>query len=92
MSYISLGVLLILLVAVTTVWASTSAPYTIRKQVLSSGGEPMESSSGEVTMNSTIGQPVTGESTSRNYAVIPGFWSRLSQWVQEIFLPLIVKD
>lgn len=92
MVVIVLVLLLLLLVAVTAVGASSSASYILRKQVLSSGGGKGISDSGEVAMAGTIGQSVVGEYTSVNYTLVSGFWSRLPAWMQEVFLPLIVKD
>jgi hypothetical protein len=89
---IVLVLLLLLLLVVTTVGASSSASYILRNQVLSSGGGKGVGDSGEVAMAGTIGQSVVGETTSDNYTIISGFWSRLPAWVQEVFLPLIVRD
>ena len=46
-------------------WAGSSPNLAIDWQVLAGGGEPAVSSSGDLSLNGTLGQPITGSSTQR---------------------------
>ena len=56
-------------------------------KVIASGGTTM--SSPNYTMLSTAGQPVTGTSSSANYAVLSGYWYGFQEFVRTLFLPLV---
>ena len=89
---IVLTVLLLMLVAVTTAWASSSQNYSFQKQVLSSGGGFGVSDSGTVALRTTLGQAIIGESSSPGNTLIAGFWGRIAGWAEEVFLPLVLND
>jgi hypothetical protein len=89
---ILLIVLLLLMVIVPSLWAAPSATYTLQKKGISSGGGRAASASGDVTMASTMGQASVGETTSANFTLIPGFWTRMITWMETVLLPLIIKE
>ena len=56
--------------------------------VMGSGGESAQG--GNYILNGTIGQPVTGLSSSGGSDLCSGFWCLSLQWIK-IYLPLIFR-
>jgi hypothetical protein len=54
--------------------AGSSSNYAIEWQALAGGGQAAESSGG-VRLNGTLGQPITGASTSGDVSLEAGYWS-----------------
>lgn len=61
---------------------------SLGRTVDSGGGT---STGGDYALSGTIGQADAGEMSGGDYAVSGGFWGRLTQALQEIFLPLIMR-
>ena len=82
--------LLLLVAAVVAALAlepAAPAATDLSWKVIASGGATM--SSPNYTMLSTAGQPVTGTSSSANYAVLSGYWYGFQEFVRTLFLPLV---
>jgi hypothetical protein len=71
-------------------WAGSSPNYAIDRQVLAAGGEPAVSNSSDLSLNGTLGQPITGSSTSGNVVLLAGYWSKAPR-PYVFYLPLIGK-
>ncbi len=84
-------ILLVMLVA-GGVWASSSQTYSIDRYVLSAGGAPAASSSGQVSLNGSLGQTAAGVSSDGRVTAWTGFWQRIQQVMRELFLPIITHN
>lgn len=69
-------------------WAGSSPNLAIDWQVLAAGGEPAVSSSGDLSLNGTLGQPITGSSTGENIVMEAGYWSKVSR-PYVYYLPIV---
>ena len=78
------AILLLTLAAASLALANGSGPE-FAWWVFSGGGSP--SSAGTVSMNDTLGQPVTGASSSGNVTLESGYWAGLGYAL--LYLPLI---
>jgi hypothetical protein len=101
---LGLGVLFTLLLAVTT-WAGSSDNYAIDWWVMSGGGAPAASGSGNVALNGSLGQTAIGPSASTGgeYALGAGYWLEaapapyiylavvLRHWPPYIYLPVVLR-
>jgi hypothetical protein len=65
-----------------------STHFALNWNVSASGGGTIEST--HFTVSSTIGQPVTGETSSARYNVCTGYWCWW-EYIANIFLPLIIR-
>jgi hypothetical protein len=81
--------LLILFVAGAS-WATGAADYALDWHVMSGGGAPV-ASSGDVTLNGTLGQTAIGPSLSGDYDLGAGFWYGALERGAYCYLPLILK-
>lgn len=72
-------VILVLILALGTAaslaWAGNSPNFAIRWQVLAAGGQPAASSSG-LSLNGTLGQSLSGSSSSGYVVLETGYWSK----------------
>jgi hypothetical protein len=57
--------------------------------VMGGGGGP--ASGGEVSLNSTFGQPVTGSSSAGEVTLQSGYWAGLVKEIFTIALPLVIR-
>jgi len=82
-------ILLLTFVLVGQVFASSGGPYVLDWYTIDGGGGT--SSGGDYSLSGTIGQPDAGGMSGGDYAIEGGFWSKVSQFFYEIFLPLIMR-
>ena len=90
---ISYGLIILLLLFLAgAVWASQSAGTTINWWVMSSGGSPVTSTSGDITINSSLGQTAVGRSTSStdNISIDAGYWYPTAENDWQLHLPIIL--
>ena len=87
--FILLLLLLLLLLTAGGALAAASASYSMPWHVLSAGGAPAASSSGNITINGTLGQTAIGGSSGSHVSVWAGFWHSLGEVLQDLFMPLI---
>ena len=80
---------LLLLLAAGGALAAASASYSMPWHVLSAGGAPAESSSGDVSLNGTLGQTAIGSSSGSHTSIWAGFWHSLGEVLKDLFMPLI---
>ena len=66
-------ILLVALILAGAAWAGNSANYAVDWQVFSGGGMPVESNSGTVVMNGTLGQTASGISNASQDSLGAGF-------------------
>jgi hypothetical protein len=87
-------VLLVLLFPIEVVQAGSSAHYAISWQVLSGGGAPAASSSGEVALNASLGQTAIGASASAGDGdtLGAGYWYGALGGDAYVYLPLVLKE
>jgi hypothetical protein len=82
-------VALLTLLLVGVAWAGSSA---VDWQVMSGGGAPSESGSGNVTLNGSLGQTAIGPSAAGGYDLSAGFWYGAARGGgQSVYLPVILK-
>ena len=83
-------VTLVVLVLVVGVRAQTYS-FTMPRSVISGGG--LGGSAGGYTINSSLGQPVTGSISQGDYNLSSGFWAQILDGIEEFltFLPLILR-
>jgi hypothetical protein len=84
---IALTILFLLMVLVTS---STLASGTMEIDWYVIGGGGGTAIAGDYTLNGTIGQPVTGLSSSGGTDLCSGFWCRVLSGFR-IFLPLVLR-
>lgn len=65
--------LLVVLVAVSIVWAQTSTSFDLSWYVLAGGGSRADSAA--YAMNGTVGQGIVGLSDSTSFQMQSGYWS-----------------
>ncbi len=87
-----IAALILLINGVTTGGANNKL---ISNFVFSGGGSP--ASQGDIRLNSTIGQPVSGRSTASKYSLNTGYWSRevtlsASPSQTKLYLPFVLKE
>ena len=87
---ILLTVLLAGLAVAGVVWASSSDGTTLDWSVLSGGGAP--ASSGDVTLNGTLGQTAIGSASGPGATLGAGFWYGLGEGAYEIYLPVTLRN
>ena len=85
---LGLAVFLIILVVGVAV-AARSASFTINWQVLSGGGAPA-ASTGNVSLNGSLGQTAIGSSSSASYSLNAGYWLKAPGY--KILLPVVMKN
>lgn len=86
-------VFLLIFLLAGVVWAGSSAHYAVDWQVMSGGGAPAASGSGEVTLNGSVGQTAIGPSVGGDYKLGAGYWYSAEQ--EEgggVYLPLILRS
>ena len=92
---ISLLILPLLLLAALAVagiaWAGDSASYALNWQIFSGGGAPAESVSGQVSLNSSLGQTAIGPSAEGQVTLGAGYWYGLGMEDFQVFIPMILK-
>jgi hypothetical protein len=80
--------LLLMTMIAGVVLAQGTSGAAIDWQVLSSGGAPAVSSSGNFTLNGTLGQTAIGPSSQDQTTLWAGFWYTVKRaW--DLFLPFI---
>ena len=84
-----LGVVVMLLVAVTTISAQSGSGYDLSWSTLDGGGG--SSSGGGYSLSGTLGQPDAGTLSGGGYTLVGGFWGGASI-NYNIYLPLIIKS
>jgi hypothetical protein len=89
-------ILLATLILAGAAWAGNSASYTVRWQVFSGGGEPVESASGVVVLNGSLGQMATGISNASQANLGAGFWFGMNledMWASlRTYLPITLRN
>ena len=85
---IALTILLLLMVLVTS---STRASGIMEIDWYVIGGGGGTGIAGDYTLSGTIGQPVTGLSSSADSDLCSGFWCRVLSGLR-IFLPLVLRN
>ena len=94
---LGLATLLIFFLA-GVVWAGSSDSFAIDWRVMSGGGAPAVSGSGNVALNGSLGQTAIGPSASTGgeYALGAGYWSgqgpASAPGEQYIYLPVVLGD
>ena len=89
--YFTLLVLACLLLA-GAVWAGSSANYAMDWQVLSGGGAPALSGSGQVALSGTLGQTAVGDSLGDGVTLGAGFGYGAGRGAYSIYLPLVLRN
>ena len=80
----------LILISITTIaLASSGGDYVLDWYTIDGGGD--NSSGGEYTLSGTIGQPDAGSMSGGDYSLDGGFWGMVSQFIYELFLPLIMR-
>ena len=79
----------LLLAIAGTALASTGGDYELSWWTVDGGGGT--SSGGDYALSGTIGQPDAGSMSGGEYAIEGGFWARVSQFLYDLFLPLIMR-
>ena len=77
-----------------TVLAGSSANYAINWQVFGDGGQPIANAGQTVTLNGTLGQPVSGISSATGLTLSAGYWTSDVSAIttgSQLFLPIIFK-
>jgi hypothetical protein len=66
--------------------------HSLDWDVIAAGGAP--STSGNISLNGTLGQSVIGASTEGGGAITlwAGYWTRGSQNLYRLYLPLVLKN
>ena len=89
-------VLLGVLILAGASWAGYSASYAVDWHVLSGGGAPVESISGAVELNGTLGQSAIGISSTDQTNLGAGFWYARSMEdqlpLEKIYLPVTLRN
>ena len=80
--------LLILAVAVSSVWAAPTGSYEITWYTIDGGGGTI--GSGAYTLDGTVGQPDAGMLTGGGYTLEGGYWGGAAL-VYRVYLPLVLK-
>jgi hypothetical protein len=90
---IRIGLLALLLIMEAAVaWAGSSTRVDLLWQVLSGGGAPSASRSGQVALNGTLGQTAIGVSSSTGGTVLrSGYWPGTAKAGWEILLPIVLR-
>jgi len=73
-------------------WAGSYNGIVLDWFVLGGGGEPAESSSGNVSLNGTLGQTSIGSSAAIQGELSAGFWYGLGKGEATIYLPIVLKN
>ncbi len=91
MRRVSLFVILFLcLLAIAgTAFSSTGGSYEISWWTVDGGGGT--SSGGDYALIGTIGQPDAGLMSGGSYGLVGGFWGRVFEVLNDLFLPLIMR-
>ncbi|MBI4928431.1 MAG: hypothetical protein HY835_11735 [Anaerolineae bacterium] len=90
MKKISLMIIILILAlgaAAGLVWAGNSPNIAVDWQVLAGGGRSAMSSN-NLSLNGTLGQPITGSSTSGDVVLKAGYWSKALR-LHIYYLPII---
>jgi hypothetical protein len=77
------------LTLVTIVAAQVSPNYDLSWHLIAGGGAKMESA--EHTMHGTLGQPLTGASTSSGNTLCSGFWCGVGSEELKVYVPLVLR-
>ena len=87
-----LALILVLAVLGTAAWAVSTGRYSLTRHVFSGGGAP--ASSGGVTLRGTLGQAITGISSSGDGSVRmeAGYWSSGGTGERTIYIPLVMLE
>jgi hypothetical protein len=89
-------ILLAALILAGAAWAGNSANYAVNWQVLSGGGAPVESASGVVVLNGSLGQTAAGISSASQSNLGSGFWYGMNledMWASlRIYLPITLQN
>ncbi len=91
-SLVALILLLIVtaFIAVTSnALASSGGDYVLDWYTMDGGGGT--STGGDYNLSGTIGQPDAGQMSGGDYTIGGGFWSGVSQFLYDLFLPLIMR-
>ena len=86
---ITVVILVLLGIGAATAFASSGGDYVLDWFTVDGGGGT--STGGDYEVSGTIGQPDTGEMSGGDYGVSGGFWGRLMEELEKIFLPLIMR-
>jgi hypothetical protein len=88
--WIPLIISLLLLITITSVaLASSGGSYVLDWYTIDGGGG--NSSGGDYALSGTIGQPDAGSMIGGDYSLAGGFWTSVSQFFYDLFLPLIMR-
>ena len=80
----------LILVSVTSIaFASSGGSYKLDWYTIDGGGGT--SSGGDYALSGTIGQPDAGSMSGGDYSLAGGFWTSVSQFFYDLFLPLIMR-
>jgi hypothetical protein len=86
-------VFLLIFLLAGVVWAGSSAHYAVDWQVMSGGGAPAASGSGDVTLNGSVGQTAIGPSSGGDYNLAAGYWYGAEKEEEgAVYLPLILRS
>jgi hypothetical protein len=69
--------------------AQVSSNYDLSWHVIGGGGGGMESAGH--TMHGTLGQPMTGVSTSGGHTLCSGFWCGVGSRESTVYVPLVLR-
>jgi hypothetical protein len=88
---IVLLILLVFLAAAAGSALAKSSTASINWQVLSSGGAPVVSGSGNLTLTGSLGQTASGPASTNQTLLGSGFWYGVKKGTPQIFLPKVVR-
>jgi hypothetical protein len=89
---VALGIVILLALLVGGVaWALSPAASDIDWRVFSGGGAPASSSSGVVSVNSSLGQTAIGLSSSSSYNLSSGYWYSSGATFSYVYLPFVAR-
>lgn len=71
--------------------AQSGGGYDLTWNTVDGGGYTF-STGGGYELGGTVGQPDAGALTGGNYTLGGGFWGNIVEYLQRVFLPLILKD
>jgi hypothetical protein len=72
-------------------WAGSADGTAVDWSVLSGGGAPAESSSGNVALNGSLGQTAIGSSSGPGATLGAGFWYGLGEGAYRLYLPVVLR-
>ncbi len=90
-------VIWLIVLSAIVVRAGSLGKYVVEWWVISDGGAPAASGSGEIALNGSLGQTAIGDSTSAggDYALAAGYWSARGSYGPHeewrVYIPIVLR-